>query len=277
MLGTIGLDAGSKPTAGIALVDTFAVYQSSTLADRNGNHVPVGLDLDAFAGVFGASVTFDLPKKLPISYTASIGLPMAHVTLNTENPFASIDRFGLGDVFVSPIKIGWRVERFDMVIAYAIYVPTGRFEPAGSGGIGRGFWTHQVSIGGTIHFDKARTWTLSALVSHDTNLQKRQIDITRGDTLQAQGGFGKTFCHVVTVGIAGYWLQQVTDDVGSDLPNVLRGARDRAWGLGPEIDVVIPSIRSRLAVRYEHDFAVTSRPEGEIVTFTLGTMVWPFR
>lgn len=270
--GTLGLDAGVKPRAGISLVDMFVAYGANSAVDRHGNAIPLGLDLDALAGMLAASVTVDL-FRLPISYTASLGVPMAHVHASTTRPEASLDRFGLGDVFAQPIKLGFRMWRVDIVAGYAFYAPTGRFEQ--QGGIGRGHWTHQVSLGGAVYFDGARTWSLSALASHDTNTKKRDVDITRGDTIQIQGGLGKTLFQIFRIGVAGYWLEQTTDDAGSNLPAVFRGARDRVFGLGPELDVAIPQMKGRIVARYEHDFGVLSRPEGQIFTLTFGTAVWP--
>jgi hypothetical protein len=62
-------------------------------------------------------------------------------------------------------------------------------------------------------------------------------------------------------------LWQVRDDRGSAVPESLRGALDRAFGLGPEIDVTWAAIRSRFTLRYCHDVAVKTRPFGQILLF----------
>jgi hypothetical protein len=55
---------------------------------------------------------------------------------------------------------------------------------------------------------------------------------------------------------------------------VLRGARDRVYGLGPEVVVTIPTIRLRAEARYEWDFGVRSRPQGSIFVFGLTFAAW---
>jgi hypothetical protein len=50
--------------------------------------------------------------------------------------------------------------------------------------------------------------------------------------------------------LVGYRLWQVRDNRGSELPPVLRDARDLDLGLGPEIDLTLAPIRSRITVRY---------------------------
>ena len=44
---------------------------------------------------------------------------------------------------------------------YSLYIPHG------SGGIGLGQWTHEFSFGGTVYFDRAKTWRFSSLASYD--------------------------------------------------------------------------------------------------------------
>ena len=119
-----------------------------------------------------------------------------------------------------------------------------------------------------MYFDRAKTWHISGLASYDLNQRKRGIDLTRGDTIQFQGGAGKTL-GIVDVGLAGYALWQVRDDRGNDLPEPLRGARDRAFGLGPEIDITLAPIRSRITLRYCRDVAVNARPLGQVLVIGL--------
>jgi hypothetical protein len=169
-------------------------------------------------------------------------------------------------VFVEPIQIGTRSRRVDAVASYSFYVPTSQGQRSG---VGRPQWSHQVSAGGTVFFDDRRGWRVSALASYLHNERKLGIDITRGDSIQIQGGVGARVLDVIDVGLAGYALWQVTDDGGADLPMQLRGARERAFGLGPEVDVAVPALRARLACRFEWDLGADARPAGTILVVAL--------
>ena len=70
-----GLDAGSQPDAGVYVIDTGSLLQLERLIDRNGQSLPVGLDLNVFANWIGAAATFRLPFPSTY-YNASIGIPM---------------------------------------------------------------------------------------------------------------------------------------------------------------------------------------------------------
>jgi hypothetical protein len=170
---------------------------------------------------------------------------------------------------VQPFRAGWRTPRLDVATSYSVYAPTGHFEPQGRNGVGRGFWTHQLSLGAAFRGNPARRARASALASYDRNGPKRKIDIQRGNTVQVQGGAGMRVHDRVDVGVAGFGLWQVTDDRGADVPAALRGARDRVCGLGPEIGILIPALRMRLDLRSEWEFGARSRPQGRVLVASL--------
>lgn len=273
VLGTLGFDAGSVQEPGFYLADRFAWYAANTLVDRNGNELPVGLDSDAIVNAFGAAISLEIPR-LSTFWMANAGIPLARARLNTQRPEASLDRYGFGDLYVQPLKLGWRLPHADVVTGYAFYAPTGRSATGGTGGVGRGHWTHELSLGSAVYFDQLRRWRFSALGSLELNTKKRDIDVTRGSTIQVQGGVGGPIVGPLLAGVDGYGLWQVTDDSGADLPPVLLGARDRVYGIGAELGLVLPPIRSRFTVRYTHDLSVRSRPLGQLLLVGIAFAAW---
>ena len=137
ILGTLGLRAGSQPEGGLYLADRFLLYRADQVVDRNGQRIPVDVDLAAVANGIGLAGTYQLPW-LSTYVNAAVGMPIAHVTLETDRPETNVDKSGLGDLYVQPIKLGWRLNWLDLVTGYAFYAPTADFEPGGRGGVGRG-------------------------------------------------------------------------------------------------------------------------------------------
>ncbi len=273
VLGGVGIDAGGQSEPGLYIAARVVRYASTELRDRAGDVVPVqGFDLDAWGGTLGVAYVVKPARAPYLSFAFSA--PVAKLSLSVDDPRAAIDRSGFGDMYVQPLKVGWRWPRFDAVSSYALYVPTGRFEPRGGSGIGRGFWTQQLSLGGAAYLSEDRTRRVSALASYDGNFRKRGIDITRGNTVQVQGGAGVGVAKVGVVGIAGYALWQVTDDKGSDLPPVLRGLRDRVFGLGPEVQVALPKLRARAELRMTFEFGVRARPDAEVLAGGFTYRAW---
>ena len=235
VLGTLGIQAGSQADPGVYAADQAVFFDASDLRNRHGQPVPIGLEARAFENMFGVAATFRV-EPLSTYVSVAVAAPLAWVSLSTQDPEASLDGFGLGDMYFQPFELGWRIGmRADVVAGYALYVPTGKSEPGGNDGVGNGSLTHEAFLGGTVFLDDTRSWSVSALASFDVNDRKRGIDITRGPTMQVQGGFGATIRRVVDAGVATYGLWQVGDDHGSALPAILAGARDRAFGFGPEV------------------------------------------
>jgi hypothetical protein len=263
--GLLGLDAGRIPEPGLYLVERVAVYDATELRDRHGNVVPTGpFQLQGFTNALGVSYTTKVLGNSTFLTLTAAG-PIARLQLNLQNsPEIGADRFGLADPYIQPFRLGWRKPRFDLVTSYSIYLPTGRSALAGGGGVSSGQITHEFSGGGSLYF-KERRHFLTALGSYQLNSRQRGIDITRGDLVQIQGGFGRQLLkQVAEAGIAGYGLWQVRDDRGSQLPPAITGARDQVYGLGPEGAVLIKAIRAQIRARCEWDFAVRSRPQGTI-------------
>ena len=273
LLGTTGIDAGVQPPPGLFVVSQSIRYDASQLRDREGNVLPIdGLSIDATGSAVGVSYTAKTKGAPYLTFAA--GLPVAAIHVNSAEPAASLNGYGFSDLFVQPIKVGWRQRRFDVVSAYVVYAPTGHFEPRGGGSTGRGYWTHQLSVGGALFADSTRARRLSALASYERNTRKRGIDIRRGDMFQIQGGAGATVKTLAVIGLAGYGLWQVSSDRGADIPTALRGERTRVFGLGPEIDVTIPKWKTHVALRAEREFGVQSRPKGQVIALSVAYLAW---
>ncbi len=267
--GAIGLDAGTQPDQGLYVGDALVWFASDEVHDRSGNVIPIqGLDIDGYANVLGVAGTL----KLACVYaSAAFSIPVVKLSLSSDNPAASVDRLALGDAFVAPLKLGARLRHVDVIGSYSVYVPTGQGERSG---VGRSQWAHQLAAGGTLFFDEHRGARLSALASYLHNEPKQGIDITRGDTVQIQGGAGGRVLGVIDAGIAGYALWQITDDRGKDLPPQLVGAREQAYGLGPEIDVTVRPLRSRITARWLWDLDGRARPVGTILVAGISVLAW---
>ena len=270
VLGSVGLDAGTQPEEGVYAGDRFFYYSADRLRDRHGDPVPVkGLEIGAYANVVGISGTLK-PEGAPY-LSSALAVPVAWLSTRADVPPTDVDLFGLGDIFVQPLMVGWRSQRLDTVASYSFYAPTGQAERKG---LGQPQWTQQFSMGGTLFFDSERAFRLSALASYNLHHRKIGIDITRGDSVQLQGGLGGRLFQVLDVGLVGYALWQVADDRGSDLPLALRGAREQVFGLGPEIGITIPALRARLTARYEWDLGAQARPEGQVLVVSLSFLTW---
>lgn len=263
--GLLGLDAGRVGKPGLYLAERSALYQADEVRGADGSLVMTGpFSFQGLSNGLGIAYTTKFLQG-PALLTMTAAWPIARLTLNAPARLqAGVDRFGFGDPYIQPIRLGWRRTRSDLVTSYGIYLPIGRSALAGGNGTSSGQVTHEFSGGGSLYF-KDRTRFMTALAGYQLYMKQRGIDITRGDSIQIQGGAGmKWLRQLAETGLAGYALWQVRDNRGTALPPALRTARDRVYGLGPETAVVIKSIRGELRVRYEWDLGVRARPQGHI-------------
>src|SRR5262245_21642805 len=84
----------------------------------------------------------------------------------------------------------------------------------------------------------------------------------------ADGGFGCWTSASRTMR-SGRW-----PTTGGDLPSALRGARERVFGIGPEIGITIPALRAKLMARYEWDVGARARPAGQVLVASLSFLAW---
>jgi hypothetical protein len=270
--GTLGIDAGRVSEPGLYVIDKFVLYSSTQVRDQQGHAIPGHFDLRGVADAIGLGITLKL-DVIGAYYSAAAAYPFVWVNLKSDRLAATVDRSGVADISVQPIKLGWRTGRLDVVTAYSLLVPTSRAGVVGSP-LARTQLTHELDLGGTVFFDRARRWRLSALASYFLNQSKWDVDATRGDLIAVQGGAAVRLWRVLDLGIAGYGAWQVRDHRGADVPPELKGIRERSYGLGPEIAVFIPVLRLRIDARYEREFLIEARPEGQIVVVTASFIAW---
>jgi hypothetical protein len=274
----LGIDAGSQGPPGLYLIYRLIDFSANKARDQNGDVLPIpGLKIGALANAF--AVAFTMKRRGGPYLNAAVSIPVAVVSLDVSEPPVALDNLGLADMFVAPLRVGWRHPHYDIVSAYGFYAPTGRFDPSDPSSVGRGYWINQLSLGGAAYLDTARNHRASVLVSFEQNNKRRGVDSRRGNLLNIQGGAGTTVYRNVLAGLAWYALWQVSADRGADLGLDFVGGKSRAFGLGPEIDLTLPRLRARIDVRAEWDFGVISHPQGFLFVVGAGYLAWmpPFK
>ena len=267
VLGVEGLKGASVPPAGYYYRMYNVWYSADKLMDGNGDKINNDFDLDILATVqrliwitdkkiFGAD--YGMSAIVPIQY-ADIKIGAANISESTT---------GIGDLFLEPLILAWHEPQYDLALGYSMYIPTAQFDSKDPSSIGKDFWTHMLTFGGTYFFDTERTWNLSVLGRYEMHTQKDNTNITAGDDLHFEWGFGKTFQKTIDVGITGYCHWQVTDDEGSDV-TWDRSTHDKVYSVGPEISMFLPKQKLAVSLRSQWEFDAVDRPQGQVTVLTL--------
>ncbi len=258
--GAEGLKGSSLPPPGTYLKWYNIYYTSDTLTDRHGDKLPVDLDLDVFATV-PRLIWMTEHKFLSADYGMDIAVPFLNVDLEVGAAGVDESKFGLGDILVEPIVLGWHFDFIDVVAAAGFWAPTGDFSTAEATHLGKGFWTGMFTLGATYFFDCEKTWHLSVLGRYETNSRKHDVDVRPGDDFHIEWGLGKTICKGLDVGLTAYTHWQITDDRGSAV-TYDSDVHDRFYSLGPEILYFCEPAKMFFSLRYQREFGARDRTEG---------------
>jgi hypothetical protein len=188
---------------------------------------------------------------------------------NITGALGSAGQFNLGDIYACPMLLSWHLQQFDFAAALGVWAPSGNFDASTPlrrlDSPGSGFWSPMLTAGVVWHPDEAKTWSLSLLNRYEVNTEQDQTDVTPGNMYSLEWGLGKTVCHGVDVGLAGYWQQETTEDSGKGAATAL----SHTVALGPEVSVLWEKIGLISSLRYEYEVDVKDRPDGQAVVLTL--------
>jgi len=298
------------PQPGFYLVAYSVYYTSDTLTDSHGNEVktidvtpPSGksialdfhasVDLFVLAPTVGWIAPWDIAGgRFGVLITPTFGNSSGHTSLKFEDQFdrdTGESQFGVGDLYVQPVWLGWSLPHWDLELAYGFSAPVGKYdvetvsfprlgldlERPAYDNIGSGFWTNQFQGGATLYPFDTRATGIAAAVSYALHGERSGLDVTPGSTVELDWAITQYLPlaeedgFLVDLGPVGFSQWQVTDDTGSGAENPSRHGQVSA--AGGEIGLGYVPWAIELKVRYTHEFGAESRFEGQTFALSLGT------
>jgi hypothetical protein len=286
LLGDMGVLSGSQPAPGFYASFIFYRYGASSLKGPDGKK----LALDP-SGEASQTINAEVPlfywvtskKVLGANFGMMAVVPTGSGALEAPG-FGLVEEasYGLSDLYVMPAQLGWHFRRADVTTGVAFFAPTGRYAAGASDNLGKGMWSYEVSGGGTVYFDRARSINFSTMAFWETHTAKDgevragtvMLDnVKAGDLLTLEGGIGKSFLHgAASVGAAYYAQWKVTpDELGSTIPELDSVPEHRVWAIGPDVTIPIAT-RTRLIslinVRYLFEQGARMKTQGNTLLIT---------
>lgn len=261
--GVEGLKGPSLPPPGIYLRDYNLLYMADNFPGSGLNDFEATVYVNAPRLIYMTDF-----KILGANYGMDIIVPFGYAEVKGAGGLLNDRYFGLYDIQVEPLLLGWHFDRLDIGAGYSFWAPSGQkpdprppLPPGNAADLGKGFWSHMLTLGMTWHVDAEKTWAVSALNRYEFHHENDQ-DITVGDSYTVEFGVNKTLAKVWDVGMTGYFQGQVTETTGAS-------GRASVIGLGPEVSVAFPKIMTFLSLRWVHEVAAHLRPEGDTLTLTV--------
>ena len=275
-------------------------YSTDRVNDANGHEVnsvtighdpglTVGIKPDIDVYVLAPALIWVTPWEilgaryaafiLPTFANASVAAALEAETGRGSEPDTS--QFGVGDLYVQPLWLGWPLEHWDFSLSWGFYAPTGKYDVEtvtypvigdrkveAADNIGLGFWTNQFQ--GAVAWypwtNKATAVTLA--LAYEINSDKASFDLTPGDNLTLNWGISQYLplsadMHWLTeIGPAGYDTWQVNADSGSD---VTSKTLDQVHGVGWQVGVTNAKWMTVLNLHYFYEVEAQDRFQGHVL------------
>ncbi len=155
--------------------------------------------------------------------------------------------------------------------------PTGEYDLDKPASPGLGYWSGMLTLGGTVYFDEARSWSFSALTRTLVNGEQDDTDVRPGSEFVVEYGLGKEIPIndklLVRPGISGCAYWQFEDD-SDDGPGTLADERKESYALGAEINFFwLPPTLFQVNLRALREFGAKNTVQGSQFVLTL-TKSW---
>ncbi len=247
--------AGALPPPGTYFKNYLTYYTASKFKDNNGNDLIPDFKLKVAADVLRFIYVTDY-KVFGANWAVHAFIPVAYqdVTLGGRDD----DRFGLGDIIVDPIILGWHSKNFHVTAGLDIYIPTGSYNQDRLANTGRNYWTFEPVLGLTYLSDGG--FEISAKFMYDYNTENDDTKYQSGQEFHFDYLIGYHIGKEWAVGIGGYYYYQVTEDeqngnkVGSD------GFEGRVFAIGPVAQYNYKNMS--FTAKWQPEFEARNKPEG---------------
>jgi hypothetical protein len=255
--GDYGMKSGSQGPPGFYLGDVFYFYRTDTIKNLSGDSLPKSPYVDIFGNIILSSyVTKE--KILGANYAFTVALPILNAELALPSLDLGSETWGLGDMYIKPLELGWHFKHADAIAGYAFMAPTGRYSVSAKDNTGLGMWSNEFSAGTTIYFDQGRKWHAAATGFYEIHTSKQDLDAKTGNVFTLEGGTGRAFLQgYANAGLAYVGQWKVTKDTGADVSPLVQGKKGSMFALGPEMN--IPVSKKGIFLGFKYLFDVRSR------------------
>ncbi len=233
----------------------------------------------------------DIPQ---FTWVTDVTVGGGRLAFSALTPFGKIDVDGKGAVelpnggtsptvklsdsdsgFADPVvggSVGWKHRDGDKFRAWSVYssvwIPIGSYQVGRLANLSSNRWALDVGGAYTMaNFKGGREF--SSVLGFTFNGDNQDTDYSSGTDFHLEMSGRQHLPHNWTVGVVGYWFQQLTADTNG--PAILGDYKGQVYALGPEIAYQFPGKEHPVGVdlRWYHEFGAENRVEGDGVFLTL--------
>ena len=265
--GTSFMDGVGGP--GLLLREGPGVFDAQRFTDANGGTVPGNNSLFAFSSITLAAYMPPF-KVLGGHWGVEVLVPVVYAHVTT--PAGSGSATGVGDITFSPLV--WQAptlllfgRQFFQRLDLDVVAPTGQYDSGALVSAGSNLWSVNPYYSFTwLATDRIETsWRLHYLWNSTNPAPGPAYEATSiqpGQAVHFNGAASFAVVPSFRVGVAGYFLRQITDSRANG--RAVAGSREQVAALGPGFLVIVRALQ--LGMNAYGEFAVENRPQGTRVT-----------
>ncbi|SHM44458.1 Uncharacterized conserved protein [Sphingobium sp. YR657] len=254
--GAESLMVAPLPPPGTYLLNYTNYYTADRLNDAEGNSMVPDFSLDAYAQVSRFVHVTD-KKILGATWAMQAFVPLVSLTVHAGG--ARDSRFGLGDMIVTPVVLGWKAGNTHITAAVDTWVPTGKYNRENLANIGRNTWNFEPVLAMT-YLDPAGKFDLSLKLMYDFSTKNKATDYQSGQEFHTDFAAGVNL-KKLTLGVNGYYYKQTTGDKQGGLRVGTDGFKGEAFALGPVVRYQAGKIP--ISFQWQHEFMAHNKPQGD--------------
>lgn len=194
------------------------------------------------------------------SPTANIALDYYSSQTGSGTYVFSNKTIGFGDLYIQPVWLSWKQDKWTYALNYGVWAPTGKYEPHGLDNGGLGYWSHDIRLAARVK--PITNLSISLAATLEINQWQKDIDFKEGNHLTID--FGGSYLldkRGDEVGFFSHYTRQVSNDKGTNGGFAV----DQIAGIGGYGSYWIVPKKIGLMGRITQNFAVENRFGGTAV------------
>lgn len=264
--GIHGLESSTRPPRGFSFENLSVYYTASKETTRSGNDTHNPGEVQHLSN--HTTATWLSPWRV---FGGNFAMSLRLALTNSEtNPRSLSSNNGgniIGDAYVEPVAIYWPGKKGIVSFRYGYWFDNGDFDWQSDTNAGKGFTSHQFSLGWTYYPHEDRLWHYSLMTRYSFHEHVSGLDLRPGDDIIVDWNVGKHLGKRLNVGLAGYGVFQTSRDQGYDSNRDL--GYYGAAGLGGIARYSLPNLGGHAYVRLFHEFNTYNHTEGQLLIFGL--------
>ncbi len=227
---------------------------------------PPGFEAWALANVF---------RPVFVANTTILGAnPAWHVVVPLVHKNVKSDLFddnadGIGDIYVSPLILGWHTKIFHYIAGLDVIMPTGDYDNKDPSNIGNDHWTFEPAVAISALFPIGLQFGVKLMYDIHTETKDYMVpgsapgtaavDYRTGQQVHGDCSLSYAIKPNFQLGIAGYFLVGITDDESNG--ESVDDTREQVVAAGPSVQYA-PLKNLSIVAKYMFETEAENRAEG---------------